>query len=54
MFKVNSKDSDPVQVSLLLTLNIFRTLSSIVNFEHVNAGSIIAESRGELKFQSNN
>ena len=43
MFKVNNIDTrttpDVVLVSLLLTLNIFHTLSSvpIVNFEHVNA-----------------
>ena len=38
MFKVNNKDF--WWVSLLLTLNIFHTLSSvsIVNFEHAIAG----------------
>ena len=45
MFKVDNKDTRTtplaiaiVLVSLLLTLNIFHTLFSIVNFEHVIAG----------------
>ena len=37
MFKVNNKDTRCLLVSLLLTLNIFHTLFSIVNFEQVNA-----------------
>ena len=39
MFKVNNKDPlGVVLVSLLLTLNIFCSSVSIVNFEQVNAG----------------
>ena len=60
MFKVNNKDSKTakrhhcvVLMSLLLTLNIFHTLSSvsIVNFEQVNAGwDMLSLSNGCLFF----
>ena len=39
MLKVNYKDTGVILVSLLLTLDIFRTLCvPIVNFEHAIAG----------------
>ena len=62
MFEVNNKDTrttlSVVLVSLLLTLNIFHTLSSvsIVNFEQVNAGWGVVKSRvtSEDKTKFNN
>ena len=45
MFKVNNKDNDVVLLYLLLTLNIFCTCVSVVNFEQVNPGWIIPENK---------
>ena len=37
MVKVNDKDTRTSRMSLFSTLNIYFTLSSIVNFEHIIA-----------------